>query len=149
VFEVRNDLLYRGGQGGAGLRVAELYLNRAEASIQRYMQSGNVADRTSALYDINTLRSSRYDTRQPYVAIDITDGQDLLAFCRDERRREFPLEGHRWFDLRRYGMPAISRTYAEEPGVVQTFSLSQGDARYVLPIPKAVLDKNGLLTQNP
>lgn len=142
-------LPFNGGQGGAGIRIAELYLNRAEALTQRVLLNGNAADRIAALNDLNTLRSARYDTRQTYVPVAIGDARELLAFCREERRREFPFEGHRWFDLRRYGMPALARTYSEESGNNQTFSLTVSDPRYTLPIPKAVLDRNGLLTQNP
>ncbi|HWW39760.1 RagB/SusD family nutrient uptake outer membrane protein, partial [Pedobacter sp.] len=105
--------------------------------------------RTSALQDLNTLRMSRYDTRQAYVPVNITDKTQLLNFCRDERRREFPFDGHRWFDLRRYGMPSISHFYEEVPGTGQTFTLAKGDDRYTFPIPQEVLDRNGELTQNP
>ncbi|WP_316838659.1 RagB/SusD family nutrient uptake outer membrane protein [Pedobacter gandavensis] len=138
-----------GGMGGAGIRVAELYLNRAEANIQKFIQTGNDALRTSALNDLNTLRLSRYDSRKPYVQVDITDGTQLLNFYKEERRRELPFDGHRWFDLRRYGMPSISHLYQETAGTAQTFTLSKGDNRYTWPIPQVVLDRNGELTQNP
>ncbi len=138
------------GAGAAGIRVAELYLNRAEAKIQKAIKSGNAALLNEALNDINTLRSSRYDARKPYQNVTIPNPQDLLSFCRDERRREFPLEGgHRWFDLRRYGMPAMTHYYEEEAGVGQTATLAQGDNRYTLQIPNEVLNRNGNLVQNP
>ncbi|MCZ4245042.1 RagB/SusD family nutrient uptake outer membrane protein [Pedobacter punctiformis] len=137
-----------GTVGGAGFRVAELYMNRAEANIQKFINTGNDALRVAALNDINTLRVSRYDPRQAYVPIDLTDKTALLNFCRDERRREFPFDGHRWFDLRRYGMPSISHVY-NETGTPETFTLVQGDNRYTWPIPQEVLDRNGALTQNP
>lgn len=146
---IRDFKPYGGGMGGAGLRVAELYMNRAEAYTRKFMATGNDADRLAALNDINTLRISRYDTRKPYVAVSISDKDALYAFCKDERRREFPFDGHRWFDLRRYGMPAISHEYAEQAGSTETFTLAQGDNRYTLPIPQVVLDRNGALTQNP
>ena len=139
-----------GGMGGAGIRVAELYLNRAEANIRKYISTGESQLRQEALQDINTLRMSRYDSRKAYVAVDITDPTALLDFYKDERRREFPFEeGHRWFDLRRYGMPAISHYYEEAAGTGQTYTLAQGDSRYTLPIPMAVLERNARLTQNP
>ncbi len=136
------------GQGGIGIRTAEAYLNRAEAKAQKAV-GGNAAMRVAALSDINTLRIARYDTRKPYVQIDIADPKQLLVFVREERRREFPFEGHRWFDLRRYGMPSISHYYEEDPGTGQTFTLSQGDSRYTLPIPREVLERNANLVQNP
>ncbi len=138
------------GVGGGGIRTAELYLNRAEAKIQLAIKNGNGGLIQEALNDINTLRNSRYDKRKSYVPITITDPQQLLSFCRDERRREFPFEeGHRWFDLRRYGMPAISHFYEEVAGSGEEFKLSQGDSRYTLQIPKVVLERNGMLSQNP
>lgn len=137
------------GPGGLGIRVAEMYLNRAEARIQLAIKAGNTGLLQSALDDLNTLRSARYDPRKAYVPVVMTDAQQALVFCRDERRKEFPFEGHRWFDLRRYGMPSITHYYEEDPGTGQTFTLAQGDNRYTLPIPKAALERNGLLTQNP
>ena len=138
------------GVGGAGIRTAELYLNRAEAKINLAIKNGNAGLIQEALNDINTLRSSRYDKRKSYTPINITDLQQLLSFCKDERRREFPFEeGHRWFDLRRYGMPAISHFYEEALGTGEEFILTQGDNRYTLQIPKVVLESNGTLSQNP
>ncbi len=138
------------GNGGDGIRTAELYLNRAEAKIQLAIKNGNTALIQQALNDINELRKSRYDRRKQYENIVITDPQQLLNFCRDERRREFPFEGgHRWFDLRRYGMPAITHYYEDEPGSGETFTLEKGDSRYTLQIPKVVLERNGNLAQNP
>jgi hypothetical protein len=136
------------GQGGIGLRTAEAYLNRAEAKAQKAL-GGNAAMRVAVLSDINTLRVARYDKRKAYVSIDITDLKQLLNFVREERRREFPFEGHRWFDLRRYGMPSISHYYEEDPGTGQMITLTQGDSRYTLPIPREVLERNGNLIQNP
>jgi hypothetical protein len=138
-----------GGMGGAGIRTAELYLNRAEANIHKYLNNGDVVAKTSALNDLNTLRMSRYDTRKPYVAVSIEDGAELLNFCRDERRREFPFDGHRWFDLRRYGMPSVTHRFEETAGTVQVYTLDKGDNRYTLPIPAKVIERNGMIIQNP
>ncbi len=59
-----------------------MYLNRAEAII-RLNQQGNSTAGTSnkALEDINTLRISRYDTRNTsYMPIQITDINTLWSF---------------------------------------------------------------------
>ena len=92
--------------GDKGIRVAELYLNRAEALIRRGKKSGNASDLTLALNDLNTLRISRYDTRNTaYVPVNITNGDALWSFYKDERRRELCLEdGHRWADIKRWGL---------------------------------------------
>lgn len=133
-----------------GMRVAELYLNRAEANIILYMKNGDQALRTAALNDLNFLRSNRYDTRNvAYTPVDF-NGQALLDFCRDERRRELSFEDHRWFDLRRYGMPEIKhkfQTSATQPPV--EYVLQKNDKRYTLPIPRSALIKNPALEPNP
>jgi hypothetical protein len=133
-----------------GMRVAELYLNRAESYIQQYLKNGDESMRTAALADLNFLRSNRFDTRNvPYVNVD-TSGQGLLDFCRDERRRELAFEDHRWFDLRRYGMPEIHHVFQMNASQTPTdYVLHQSDNRYVLPIPRSVLLKNPAMQPNP
>ena len=133
-----------------GMRVAELYLNRAESYIQQYLKNGDESLRIAALADLNFLRSRRYDTRNvAYVNVDYS-GQPLLDFCRDERRRELSFEDHRWFDLRRYGMPEI-RHILQISGSQSPveYILHQGDKRYVLPIPRSALLLNPSLEPNP
>ncbi|MDR1415230.1 MAG: RagB/SusD family nutrient uptake outer membrane protein [Odoribacteraceae bacterium] len=134
-----------------GMRVAEAYLNRAEALARLFAASGDAGNRVGALADLNYLREHRYDRRNAaYVPVDIADAAELLQFCLDERRRELAYEEHRWFDLRRNGMPGVVhsfRTDAEQ--VVVKDSLVVGDRRYVLPIPAKALEKNPNLTPNP
>ena len=134
-----------------GMRVAEAYLNRAEGNARLFLANGDAARRTAALADLNYLRMHRYDTRNvAYVPVEIADAAELLQFCLDERRRELSYEEHRWFDLRRTGMPQIVHTFkvaAEQEPVADT--LYQGDARYVLPIPAVALSKNPALAPNP
>lgn len=68
-----------------GMRVAEAYLNRAEAQIRLYLQNGNDELRKAALKDLNYLRSRRFDTRtELYKDID-KNGEALLEFCLDEQ----------------------------------------------------------------
>jgi hypothetical protein len=132
-----------------GMRVAELYLNRAESNIQLYLKNGDETLRTAALADLNYLRSFRYDTRNvAYVPVDYS-GTALLHFYRDERRRELSFEDHRWFDLRRYGMPELHHTFQMTGQAPVEYVLQQGDKRYVLPIRRAVLAKNPALVPNP
>ncbi len=133
-----------------GMRVAEIYLNRAESYIQQFLKNGNQTLRTKALADLNFLRRHRYDTRSvAYVPVDITNGDELLQFCRDERRRELSFEDHRWFDLRRYGMPEIKHLFQMQAGQVpKEYTLRKGDLRYTFPIPQSALKKNPNLDQN-
>lgn len=137
-----------------GIRVAELYLARAEAIIRLVQEGGREAkDLKSAIDDLNVLRKSRYDTRNteyvPKVEDDFESTGDLLTFCLEERRRELSFEDHRWFDLRRYGMPELKHVITLSEGNPREYTLSKGDKRYVLQIPKAVRDRNYNLEQNP
>lgn len=128
-----------------GMRVAESYLNRAEANIRLFMENGNEELRVSALKDLNYLREHRY--KQPYE--DVTEVENLLEFCLEERRKELAFEDHRWFDLRRCGMPEIVHELTITQGQPKEYRLEKGSKRYVLPIPRKVLEKNPALIQNP
>lgn len=135
---------------GKGIRTAEVYLNRAEAYIRKFLQTGEPDFREKALDDLNAIRLNRYDTRNvPYEPVSITDGEELLKFYWAERRRELSFEDHRWFDLRRMGMPRIEHKYFVNPDNVQTFVLEEKSPRYVLPIPQAAIERNPALVQNP
>lgn len=138
-----------GGKGAMGIRTAELYLNRAEANIQKYILFGDESFRLKALEDINLLRESRYDKRRAYDKINIQNDLELYRFYQDERRRELAFEGHRWFDLRRYGMPSITHYYEEIVGTGKSYVLEKGDSRYTFQIPIEVMNRNPKLIQNP
>lgn len=132
-----------------GMRVAEAYLNRAEANIRLSIKNGTEDNLLKALQDLNHLRSYRYDTSSsPYTNVEITNAEELLKFCKEERRRELAYEDIRWFDLRRYGMPEIKHTLIinnEE----EEYILMERDNRYVLPIPEEIIERNTSLVQNP
>lgn len=149
--------LYRTGKntigaqyGSKGFRVAELYLNRTESYARKFLISGNPADRTAALADLNTLRQSRYDTRNTaYTPVSITDGQALYKFCQEERRRELALEdGHRFIDLKRWGM-GVTHVFTGTDNVTATYTLPANSPLFALPIPYNVLLANTSLVQNP
>ena len=137
-----------------GIRVAELYLNRAEAIIRLVLEGKyESAKLGEALEDLNYLREYRYDTRNTTYKVvkaeDFATTDELLKFCLEERRRELSFEDHRWFDLRRCGMPELKHTITLSENSPQEYTLSQGDKRYTLQIPKAVIDRNYKLEQNP
>jgi hypothetical protein len=74
------------------LRLAELYLIRAEANAQL----GNTDD---AINDLNIIR-----TRAGLSVTPASSANDILLAIEQERRAEFCFEwGHRWFDIRRTG----------------------------------------------
>lgn len=122
------------------LRTGEAVLNRAEASVQL----GKLSD---GLKDLNDLRHKRIIG---YTDENISDKAVLLKAVRDERRKEFCMEGFRWFDLRRYGMPAITHRYQAELGeAILHYTLKEKDPMYTLPFPSSLLMRNPALKQNP
>lgn len=133
---------------GQSFRVSEALLNRAEAYAQlnKLGQAGNAQ---AALNDLNTLRKKRFRP-DAYQDLMYTNADDLLKRCFDEKRRElFDEDYHRWFDLRRTGMPAIQHVYYENNTQTAVYTLQERDPAYVLQIPRAALDKNPNLTPNP
>lgn len=130
-------------------RSAEAYLNRAEALIQLYKTKGDGGAAAKALQDLNTLRAARLDPAG-FSNWTLQPADVLLRMCREERRRELYLEEmHRWFDLRRYGMPAIYHKYRPDALTTETYKLEKRDKQYILPIPRDVLNRNPALHQNP
>lgn len=133
---------------GQSFRVSEALLNRAEAYAQ-LNKLGEAGSAQRALNDLNTLRKKRFrpDVYQDLVS---TDADDLLKKCFDEKRKEFFDEDyHRWFDLRRTGMPAIKHVYYENNTQTAVYILQERDPAYVLQIPKTALEKNLNLIPNP
>lgn len=112
------------------IRGSELYMIRAEARFR----TGNAA---GARADLNALRTNRG------IAAVVPDlaGDALFEAIMNERRKEFVLEGHRWFDLKRNGMD-ITKAGRFEP-------VPYGDYRLLAPLPTAELQLNELLEQNP
>jgi len=106
------------------IRIAELYLIRAEA----YAQDNDIA---KSLADLNVIRK-RADIQE----LNIADKAILLLAIEQENRIEFAFENHRWYDLVR------TRRAKTVLGIDEDF-------RLLLPIPYAqiLIDKN--LEQNP
>ncbi len=112
------------------LRLAELYLIRAEARAQQNNFTGSLSD-------INAIRSRAGLT--PSAA---NNTSDLLLAVENERRYEFLWEAHRWFDLARTGR-ANTVLHTLNPSVtVQQYQL-------LFPIPANEVALDPQLTQNP
>ena len=111
------------------LRLAELYLIRAEARVQLNNTAG-------AREDINVIRS-----RASLVSTNLTDPNQLLALIALERERELFSEfGHRWFDLKRTG--TIDQVLGATAGKIWT------STDRLFPIPESAIRSNPFLTQN-
>ena len=66
----------------------------------------------------------------------------------EERRRELCFEGHRWFDLRRWGMPEITHVWHESATESHVYRLTEKDLMYTIPIPDEAMQENSKLVQN-
>jgi hypothetical protein len=111
------------------IRAAELYLIRAEARFR--------TDAAGARSDLNALRSNR-----GLAAVDAgLVGDALFNQILKERRLEFALEGHRWFDLKRNGLTITKHGNNE--------SVPYSDYRILAPLPVDQLTLNDKLVDNP
>lgn len=136
------------------LRMAELYLNKAEA----LYYTGDEEGAREALKPV------RQRAGMPAVT---ATGTDLLEAIKNERRIEFAFEEHRYFDVRRwkeapkyFGSTVHAITIKKYPDGKKTYEVDKlrsdvggdrkwDDKMYWLPIPKSEMDKNPNLVQNP
>ena len=136
------------------LRMAELYLNKAEALY-------HIGDEEGAREALKPVRQ-----RAGMPAVTAT-GADLLEAIKNERRIEFAFEEHRYFDVRRwkeapeyFGSTVHAITIKKYPDGKKTYEVDKlrsdvggdrkwDDKMYWLPISKSEMDKNPNLVQNP
>ena len=130
------------GVFGRCLRLSEAYLNYAEAKAM--LGGEGLGEATDAL---NALREKRFDP-EDFETEEFDNQEGLVQFIRDERRRELCFEGHRWFDLRRWGMPAITHKWHDDSESTSSYRLEEGDLLYTLPIPDEAMNMNSSLEQN-
>lgn len=121
------------------LRLAEMYLNRAEARAQQ-----TPVDLSGALSDLNEIRS-RADL-QDTTGTGVDSQEEVLRAIEKERGIEFIQESQRWYDLVRNGramdvLSNIDRTNGEPVSLTDP-------GRMVFPIPSRDIDANENLTQN-
>lgn len=91
-----------GTQAQFGVRIAEMYLLRAEAAAR-------IGKLEQAVQDLEALRLKRMPVAE--AKISPLEQSSLVKFVIDERVREFALQGQRWFDMRRLSKdPLFSNT---------------------------------------
>ncbi len=119
----------------------EVLLNRAEANAWL----GNL---DAAIADLQVLAEKRFNGGTPSITLAVlrnfynsTDDQNnvLSYIIFLERRKEFLMQGMRWFDIKRY---RLSVTHDFPDG--STITLSADDRRKVLQIPRSAIDVGGL-----
>lgn len=129
-------------------RTSEIYLNLAEAAVFNN-------DEATALSMLKELRNNRFVNAPEITA----SGDELITFIREERQRELCLEGHRWFDLRRYAVTprnpwsaSYRHTWSEWNYSTlkrqRTYELKANDAAYTLAYPKDVIDFQNNISVN-
>lgn len=110
-------------------RLSEIYLWRAEAYY--HLNQENMANG-----DLNELRGKRilHYTNEVYM------GEKLFEQIKNERIRELCMEGHRLYDLKRYGEGFERKE--QNGGVEASYSISVdvSNPRFTWPIPKKELD---------
>ena len=121
---------------GKVFRTGEMYLIRAEARAE-------ANDLTGAAADLNALRDARINN---YKAASFSSKGDLITAILNERFKELPFEGHRFFDAKRRNLPII-RLAADAQN--NKITLESGNFRFLLPIPNSEIQANPLMVQNP
>ena len=144
------------------MRYADVLLMAAEAAVEtgdNALAMNYVNQIRSRAKDMTYLQNEAGDADAANYSIALYDSFSDQAMARKavrfERRLEFGMEGHRLFDLRRWGnAAAIMNAYAiNESRTITSFA---GDSRTydgkhdILPIPIEAIDlSGGVLTQNP
>lgn len=119
------------------MRTSELLLARAEANAE-------LNNTAAANDDLAALRAARISG---YTHTTISDKSLLIAAIIEERYKELCYEGHRYFDLKRRGLP-IQRALVDVVGVSSLTELPASNFRYFLPIPQQEIFANVNMQQN-
>lgn len=139
------DTQVNGPSNDRVIRYADVLLMHAEAAAM----NGNAA---GALASLNAVRArARGNNANILPDVQTTNTDDLMAAIRQERRVELALEGHRFFDLVRWGIAD-----QELDAVIDYHGDPVDETNYdpsihsLFPIPQSQIDAtNGAITQNP
>lgn len=137
-------------QYDCAIRLAEVYLIRAEALLEQ-------SKLELAIDDLNEIRkraraavTTAVPNPLPALPYTLTKEQVRLAMEK-ERFTELFIEGHRWFDLKRWkglNNPAISRADEAMPSIAAKKGATWQPHLKLLPIPQKQLELNVNLKQN-
>lgn len=120
-------------------RLSEIYLLRAEA----YYHDRNEAGANDDLNDLKEKRIVGYLDQN-------LSGDALLQEIKNERIRELCMEGHRLYDLKRYGEGFAREDIEGGVPASNSIKVTPGDLRFIWPIPKRELDiPNSQMVGNP
>lgn len=127
-YAIKYDDLSTGSDNFIVLRLAEMYLIRAEARALLNGPADLIRD------DINTIRN-----RANMADVSFGTYPELLSSIESERRLELAFEGHRWFDLVRTGR-AVD-VLSNVTSINQTL--------FPIPLSEILSNTNPGMTQNP
>ena len=123
------------------LRYADVLLMYAEA-----VNEGGTPTAGSAETALNLVR-----TRAGIPAVSGLSQSDFRNTVHDERLRELMFEGHRWFDLARWGVldATVRAKTAEVAGLYPGETTPHGVPSVLMPIPQSQINIDPNLSQNP
>lgn len=124
------------------IRLAEVYLNRAEA--RAHLSLNNASKISEAISDLSVI-AGRADPNFVAPADLSAGGQALIDRILLERRKELAFEGNRLFDITRN-----KKTFWKFYSITDSVLVSYPNEKTILPIPRKELDIPGnQLVQNP
>jgi hypothetical protein len=154
--EMHTDFALASAQSLVEIRLAEVYLNRAEANFRLNSPAG-------ALADLNAVRQRTGVNLPPKTGL---SGEALFAAIRQERKIELAYEGHLYWDMRRWKLahqnyPVGYNNYRVHglkiTGTAPSYTFEYVDCDkedrsfltklYVLPIPNGELNNNSAIEQ--
>lgn len=147
-----NGMLRTWGSGAAnnaGISIPDIYLLRAECKSR-----GN--DLAGAVADMEAFRRMRMPAGEATIPTAIAaDKVALTTFILHERIREFPIQGYRWFDMRRLSVDPVYKStvgtthlvYDMNGAVKNTYTLRP--ERLTFRIPLYIANANPDMPQNP
>ena len=117
-------------------RTGEMYLIRAEAEAESNLL-------TASAQDVNDLRAARITG---YTPVTFASKDLAITAIMDERFKELPYEGHRFWDLKRRNLP-VTRLAVDAPNAA-AMTLPAGNYHFLLPIPDPEIKANPVIQQN-
>ena len=123
-----------GGSDHLIIRYSDVILKYAEA-----LNENNQTD--EAIVQLNRIR-----IRAGLPPTPASTQLEVRSAIRQERRFELISEGHRWFDLKRYGTAvSVMNTFFSNTSAGTTID----DSKLILPIPQSQVDADAAIIQNP
>ncbi|CAM1365398.1 RagB/SusD family nutrient uptake outer membrane protein [Tenacibaculum xiamenense] len=121
---------------------SDYFVIRYSDVLLKYAEALNETDQTSnAISELNKIRN-----RATLPNTSATTKEEVRDAIRNERRYELIGEGHRWFDLKRYGN-AISTMNSFFS--TNNLNVVIDETNLILPIPQSQIDTDPSISQNP